>query len=368
MEIVRWPEEIGLSTERLERVYDRLDDAVRSGHIPAAAIMVGRYGRCVAPRYFGRSRLAADGPPVDEDTLFLVASVTKPVVVTAAMRLVEGGLLALDDAVTEYVPEFAVRGKEETRIRHLMTHTSGLPDMLPENVELRRAHAPLSEFIERTCRLEPDFPPGSDIRYQSMGIAVLGEVVARISGMALPDFLHREIFRPLGMINTWLGCPSKQMERIAHVNVEEEMRGTDWGWNSPYWWGLGAPWGGMISTVTDLSRFLLAHARSGAPLLSRATVEAMARDQTSTMAGLPPEVRVGQSWGLGWRRVAGTQWSTYFGDLLSPGSYGHGGATGTVVWIDPQRELTCALFTTEPAVSSARLLGRCSNMVAASAL
>jgi CubicO group peptidase (beta-lactamase class C family) len=373
IEIVERAGDIGLSAERLTRVYAFLDEAVRDGRIPAASIMVGRYNQCVAPRYFGRMRPGEEGadednPAVDANTLFLVASVTKPVTVTAAMLLVERGLLALDDAVAEYVPEFGVQGKEGTRIRHLMTHTSGLPDMLPENEALRRDHAPLSEFVERTCRIEPDFLPGRGIQYQSMGIAVLGEVVARISGMPLAEYLRREVFAPLDMTDTWLGCPPEQMARVAHVNVQDEMRGADWGWNSPYWWGLGAPWGGMVSTVTDLTRFLQAYARGGAPLLSRATVTTMISDQTATMVDLPPEVRMRQSWGLGWRRATGVQWSAYFGDLLSLGSYGHGGATGTVVWVDPLRDVSLTLFTTEPAANSARLLGRCSNMVAAAAV
>jgi CubicO group peptidase (beta-lactamase class C family) len=94
----------------------------------------------------------------------------------------------------------------------------------------------------------------------------------------------------------------------------------------------------------------------------------MTRDQTSHLGSLPEPVRVANSWGLGWHRLAGGAWPGYFGDLLAPEAYGHGGATGTVVWNDPTRALTCVLFTTEPQSSSRRLLARICNAVSAAAI
>jgi CubicO group peptidase (beta-lactamase class C family) len=126
----------------------------------------------------------------------------------------------------------------------------------------------------------------------------------------------------------------------------------------------------MFSTVSDIWRFLqpfLDQGRSGASqCLAPATVAAMVRDQTSSMPGISSAQARAQAYGLGWRRWPFS--SAYFGDLLSPASFGHGGATGTVVWADPARELVCAIFTTEPSAQSARLLGRCSNLVAAASI
>jgi CubicO group peptidase (beta-lactamase class C family) len=361
---------IGLSGERLARAYALLQGAVDAGRIPGAAILVSRHGRWLAPRCFGRQYLHDDSPPIRPNTIFLLASITKPVTVTAAMILVERGQLGLDDRVCEYVPEFGVRGKEAIVIRHLMTHTSGLPDMLPENYDLRREHAPLAEFARRVYQLELDFRPGTRIQYQSMGILMLAEVIERIAGMALPQFMRQEIFEPLGMHDSSLGYCEEHAARIAHVNVEPEMRDIDWGWNTPYWWGLGAPWGGMFSTVGDMIRlmnaFLQGGAYGGARVLSRASVEAMTCDQTALLPELPRALTLQQSWGLGWRRASGGQGGAGFGDLLSPGAYGHGGATGTVAWNDPVREVTCVLLTTEP--GAAGLRAPCSNLVAAAAL
>ncbi len=365
------PETLGFSPARLERVYTFLDKAVQGGTLPAAAIQIVRRGNFLPVRAFGRQYLQADSPPIQPDTIFLTASVTKPVTVTAVMLLVERGELLLDEPVCAILPEFSGGGKEQVTVRHLMTHTSGLPDMLPDDRALRRRHAPLAEFVQRIYKLNLDFAPGSNIQYQSCGTATLGAIVERITGRALRDFLRQEIFDPLGMHDTALGAQGLPVERIAHVNVDEEMREQSWGWNTPFWWNFGAPWGGMFSTVRDIARFcqmfLNGGSLDGQSLLSPATVAAMTMDQTTAMPLIPPTVRYGQSWGLGWRRQPTLGWS-YFGNLLSPGSYGHGGATGTVVWVDPARELVCALFTTQPATSSERTLGRCSSLVAAAIL
>lgn len=354
-----------LSAPRLERVYHRLNNAVEQGIIPGAAIQLAQHGTFLPPRAFGKMHLEHATQP---DTIFLTASVTKPMTVTAVMILVEWGYLLLDDPVHTIIPEFDNRGKEAITVRHLMTHTSGLPDMLPNNIELRKTHAPLSKFYRQMFALELDFAPGTHLQYQSCGTAMLAVIVERLSGMSLPDFLHTELFVPLGMTDTALGVRDLPHERIAHVNVDEEMRGADWGWNTPYWWTLGVPWGGMFSTVHDMARccqmFLNGGELDGIRILSPATVAAMTRDQTSSMPLIPADERYRQAWGLGWRQMPSVGWA-YGGNLLSPGSYGHGGATGTVVWVDPVQELICTLFTNEPAIKSERLLGQVSNLVMA---
>jgi CubicO group peptidase (beta-lactamase class C family) len=371
METTNTPEEIGFSRERLARVYGFLDEAVQQGRLPAAAIWIARHGVALPARSFGRQWLTPDSPPIQPDTIFLTASITKPVTVTAALLLVERGKVLLDDPVCAIIPEFAANGKERVTLRHLMTHTSGLPDMLPEDRQLRAQHAPLAEFVHRICALSLDFAPGTNVQYQSCGTAMIGAIVEQIEGVPLRDFLRREIFDPLGMTNTALGVGGLPEARIAQVNVAEEMQGKDWGWNTPYWWHFGAPWGGMFSTVGNIGRFVQLFLNGGeldgVRILSPATVQAMLTDQTAAMPHLPPAVRVTQSWGLGWRRQPPGEWS-FWGNLLSPGSFGHGGATGTVTWGDPARGLVCALFTTQPSAMSEGILGRCSNLVAAAAI
>jgi CubicO group peptidase (beta-lactamase class C family) len=151
------PSEAGFDPGRLQRAYEWLARWTREDKIPAAALCVGGRGTIVRPRFFGRHD-PHQKQPLRPDALFLVASITKPVTATAVLILVERGYLRLEDRVVEYVPRFAQHGKDTVQIRHLLTHTSGLPDMLPNNEQLRAAHRPLSDFIEEICRTPLLFP------------------------------------------------------------------------------------------------------------------------------------------------------------------------------------------------------------------
>jgi CubicO group peptidase (beta-lactamase class C family) len=338
------PREAGLDPSRLDRVYEMLETWAREEKIQGGSLAVTRNGVLVEPRGFGVRKRSEGTDSMPGDAIFLVASVTKPLTATAVMLLVERGLVCLDDSVAAILPEFAGEGRDEIRVRHLLTHTSGLPDMLPENLDLRRRHAPLDEFIKGICRCKLLFEPGTRISYQSMGTAMLGEIVARVTGRPLRSFLEEEIFFSLGMESTALGIREELRERVALVEIPAEQRGTDWHWNTGYWQNLGVPWGGMFSTVEDLlvllQMFLNGGEYGGSQLLGLQTAQAMVTDQTSRMPRLQEESRREQAWGLGWKMG----WC----DLSTEDSFGHGGATGTLVGADPRTGLACAIFTTRP--------------------
>jgi len=173
---------------------------------------------------------------------------------------------------------------------------------------------------------------------------MLGEIVARVTGRPLRSFLEEEIFFSLGMESTALGIREELRERVALVEIPAEQRGTDWHWNTGYWQNLGVPWGGMFSTVEDLvvllQMFLNGGEYGGSQLLGLQTAQAMVTDQTSRMPRLQEESRREQAWGLGWKMG----WC----DLSTEDSFGHGGATGTLVGADPRTGLACAIFTTRP--------------------
>jgi CubicO group peptidase (beta-lactamase class C family) len=367
-------DELTLDPRRLERLRARMDTAVSAGEAPGISVAIAREGRAVV-LCAGKDGLAADAAPMTPETVFLVASVTKPVVAAAAMLLVERGLLALDQPAAEALPEFGEGGKGGVTIRHLMTHTSGLPDMLPENQALREQHAPLAEFVRRVCRLGLEFAPGTRIQYQSMGTATLGAIVERVDGRSLPRFLKEEFFAPLGMEASSLGLDASLAHRVARSDLSVPGTGsdlggrdTDWGWNSDYWHRFGAPWGGMFATPLVLCCFLQMFAAGGAwgetQILSAAAVRAMTRCHTDELPELPETERRRQSWGLGWRLNRGHA-DAPFGDLLSPRAYGHAGATGTVVWNDPDTGLSAAIFCNRPLAQSKRLLHECSSLIAA---
>lgn len=370
------PKEAGICDDRWAAACRILNGFCDDGTISSASLIAGRGGLVVEPQFFGNQSLNGDAP-LRDDAMFLVASITKPIVASAALLLVERGLLTLSDKVTDYVPEFGRNGKNAVRLRHLLTHTSGLPDMLPDNVELRKKHAPLSAFVDGTCEVELDFPAGRAVRYQSMGFAMLGEIIYRVSGMSCAEFVRKEIFEPLGMVDSWLGLPDEAFDgtapiadRVSEVLVPDEMVGQDWNWNSRYWRQLGAPWGGLITTSTDLARFcrmMLGAPPDGAQILSPATIRAATRNQLEMMADVPEVDRRTRPWGLGWR----LNWpahSANFGDFMGSRTYGHWGATGTVLWIDPDQNSFAVLLTTKPQEPHGTWLARVSNAVTASFL
>jgi CubicO group peptidase (beta-lactamase class C family) len=359
-------EEIGFVASRLQRAFDILAEWVKKDRIPAAGLCVGRRGRIVEPYLVGRQR-PEQATPLRKDAQFLIASITKPVTVTAVMMLVERGELGLEDHVAAIVPKFAANDKKDVRIHHLMNHTSGLPDMPPNNDKLRAGHKPFSAFIDEVCGLPLAFPPGTKVSYQSMGTAMLAEIVHQVTGVSIRDFLQKEIFQPLGMVDTSLGWQPEKKDRIAAIRIGAEQQKTDWNWNSPYWLGFGAPWGGLVTTPADFARFCVMMLNGGrlgdVRILSPATVRAITTNQLTPLPDLPEDERRCRPWGLGWR-LNWLQHPSSFGDLVSPRAYGHWGATGTLCWMDPDTETFFILFTTQPLGDNERFLARVANVVA----
>lgn len=365
------PDELGLNADHLETAYDLLERWTSGPErpVPGGAILVGRYGKTLAPRFFGRQGPEADAGPIRRDGMFLMASISKPIMYLGAMLLVERGLLNLSDPVTRYIPDFAAHHKEETLVLHLFTHTSGLPDMLENNVELRRQHAPLEKFIQGAIRdTVPLFAPGTDLSYQSMGTLVVAEIIQRISGLSIHEFLRREIFAPLGLQSTALGSQGFDRQRLVRVETPEYQAGGDFGWNSRYWQEFGAPWGGMFSTPEDFAvicqLLLNGGLHNGTRLLSPWTVQRMTTNRLPEQPDLPEHVRRAKPWGLGWQmNHPGTSGS--WCDLLDRQVFGHTGATGTMVWIDRRRQGFCILLTTAQRSRAPWRLVHLSNAIAA---
>ena len=287
---------------------------------------------------------------------------TLPLVRQKAL-LVERGLVSLNDPVKLYLPEFTGEERDKVRVRDLLTHTSGLPDMLPENTQLRRAHAPLSEFVKRTYTTPLLFAPGTSFRYQSMGILLAGQIVEKLTHLPLREFEQKEIFEPLGMRHTALGLSKLQVSETVQNGIDPQADPKDWeswGPDSLYWRDMGHPWGGMHTTTTDLAILLQAFLNGGSydgkRILSPATVRTMILDQNT---------KVNAPWGLGWALGRATAWNG-FGDLVSPRTFGHSGATGTVAWADPETQLICVILTNRAwSVDDGRLLRLVSTAVAA---
>jgi CubicO group peptidase (beta-lactamase class C family) len=312
---------------------------VDEGRLRAAALRVETKGK-VFEKAFGKAGI---------DSPFLIASITKPMTAAGVMILVERGLLGFEDPAAKHLPGFEGDGREKITLRHLLTHTSGLPDMLPENEELRKRHAPLSLFVEGTLKTPLKFAPGTRTSYQSMGILLAAEIAARKTGKAFPDYLHESVYRPLGMQGTTLGLGKYRLEDTVPNQVEhaDPPGGTpqtaSWDWNSRYWRTLGAPWGGAHSTAADIAAFLKAFLHPAGRPFSAETARRMTVNQN---AGL------NQPYGIGWS--------------LSPRPFGHGGSTGTMCWADASSDTTFVLLTSLPSkVSQKTILTPVSDAVRA---
>jgi len=328
-----------LAAGGLDRAAGVLEQAAASGQLRAASLYVSRKGTTLLRKGFGAA---------SPDTVFLLASITKPMTAAAVMKLADEGALSLTDPVSMHIPEFEGSGRGLVTIRHLLTHTSGLPDMLPENEALRKRHAPLRDFVAGTCKTPLLFKPGAQVRYQSMGILLLAEIAERITRKPFREYLRSAVFAPLGMPNSSLGLGGRRIPGTAQCQVTGDL---DWNWNSPYWRDLGAPWGGAHSTAPEVGLFMEYFLRPDQRLLKPATVASMVVNQT---AGL------NEPRGLGFMVKPGS-----FGKACSPRAFGHFGSTGTVAWGDPATGTVCVLLTTLPASDSrASLLAPVSDAVA----
>ena len=314
----------------LNKCIEMIGEQTSSGQVSAATISVRHKGR-VLQRAFGKATTV--------DAVFLIASITKPMTATALMILVDRREVSLSDPVQRFIPEFRGEGRELVLVKHLLTHTSGLPDMLPEDQDLRKAHAPLAAFVERTCRTPLLFKPGSEVRYQSMGFLLAADIASRVTKESFPSFLNHHVFVPLAMRDTSLGLGGRAISQTMQCQV---VHPSDWDWNSSYWRNLGAPWGGAHSTVSDLARFLEYFTHPDQRILKSETAAAMIANQTEGL---------NKRWGFGWMLNNGQ-----FGDGCSNATFGHSGSTGTLCWLDPKKDLSFVLLTTKPAAESNKTL------------
>jgi CubicO group peptidase (beta-lactamase class C family) len=323
-------ESVGMSEEVLDKAGAVLAAAIEDGLMGAASLVVGRHGTIVFAQGYGYQTPDEDAPAVESDSVFLLASITKPVTACALLLLVERGLVSLNDPVSQYLPEFQGGERDQVRVRHLLSHTSGMPDMLPQN----------------------------------KGILLAAEIVERVSGQRLRDFEKQEIFDPLGMSRSALGLGSFEIADTVWCGMTkpETGDGAHWGPNSPYWRDIGCPWGGMHSSGADLAILLQTMLNrgeyGGRRVFSVAAVETMTSNQNSAIPNAP--------WGLGWALAGSRVWN-FFGELVSPATFGHVGATGTVAWADPDRQLLCVVLTNQM-VEGGSLLRRVSNVVSAAVM
>jgi uncharacterized protein YbbC (DUF1343 family)/CubicO group peptidase (beta-lactamase class C family) len=306
-------------------INDAANEAVASGEIPGAVVVVGRGDDVLFQRAYGSRRLIPSQAPMTLDTIFDIASLTKPVGTTiAVMSLVERGLISLDAPLGRYLKEYQDKQFEEITIRRLLTHSAGLGGY-PPNATVASG---MPAAVRAIAKLPLEYPPGSGFQYSDTGFILLGEVVRRVSGTPLDRYLDRLLFRPLGLTDTTFQPRAGTLSRVAPTEFANGhmLRGDP---HDPRARLLGGVAGhaGIFSTAADLAKIcrmlLNGGALDGQRILEAATVRSMWEMQ--------PEVRGART--LGWDSAS--SYSRTIAPFFPEGSVGHLGFTGTAIWIDP---------------------------------
>jgi CubicO group peptidase (beta-lactamase class C family) len=348
--------ELGFDSTRLATVAAYVASQVDSAY-PGAVVAVGRHGRLAllaAAGHFGTD----DPRPVDPQTMYDLASLTKVIgLTTACMILVNEGKLDLDAPVQAYVPEFRGPGKDRVTIRHLLTHSAGMHWWRP----LYREATDRNSAITLVDTTPLDTVPGARFVYSDLGAILLMQVVERITGERIDHYLARRVFEPLGMTATGYLPPRSWRDRIAPTEIDTAfrhrlIRGEVHDENAGRMGGVSGH-AGLFSTAPDLARF-------AAWLLSTYGREQGARSSTLTASSGPPAacsvlcfssdivtrfthrqgIPPGSTRALGWDTPSDSGYSSA-GTKLSRTSFGHTGFTGTSIWMDPERDVFVILLT-----------------------
>ena len=387
------PADVGLSAERLERL-----EAVVKGYIDANAMggavtLIARNGGQAHLQTYGRR---GGGTPMTPDTIFRIASMTKPITSVAVMMLYEEGRFKLNDPVGMYLPELAslevltpkdgeadgfdrVAAKQPITIRHLLTHTSGIGYRFLGDLGASPAVSAVAELygeagigdglsehdgtVERLVTSLGGLPllhePGAAFTY-GLSTDVLGRLVEVVSGTSFDEFLRTRLFEPLGMHDTFFYIPDAKADRLAALYTPnaagglDEVDGTVEGqhlvYSATYSTGVNrtnfSGGAGLASTILDYSRFLQmllnGGALDGARLLSPVTIDLMTTDHIGDVPNGSVVAPGSGGFGLGFG-ISGHPGAD--GELGSEGAYSWGGFFSTTFWVDPKEDLFGILMT-----------------------
>jgi uncharacterized protein YbbC (DUF1343 family) len=338
------PETVGMDGGRLARIDAIVAEGLAEKRMPGCVVCIGRRGRIVLLKAYGNKQVKPSELPMTTDTVFDMASITKPTATaTSVMLLVERGQLKLHQRVSSLIPEFAVNEKDSITIFDLLTHQSGL---LPDNALADYDDGP-EKSLEKICALKLQAPTGTKFIYSDVNYILLGEIIRRVSGKTVHEFSQENIYVPLGMSETGY-LPREELRQRAAPTEERDGHWMQGEVHDPRAFKLGGVAGhaGLFSTAQDMAIYaqmmLQQGEYGGRRILAPQTVATMTRGyrllsgSRSTMEGVPANPPV-ISRGLGWDKRSG--YSINRGELLTDAAFGHGGFTGTVLWIDPELEL-----------------------------
>lgn len=334
-----------------------IDTWIEDGAVRGAAAAIWHKGEVVAQHSTGE---AAPDRPVTDDTLFALASVSKPMTVAAIMHVVHQHEMSLDTPLSTILPEFSSVDdpfdedvlpqlealRDRVTLRHVLSHTSGLP----ENVGIKRLRMSdmpdLDTIVDAMCNLPLQSAPGEELRYSNAGPALAARAVSEIDGRGFHAILQEEILDPAGLTDIALRPGPELDNRIAIVDDAAGKGGPSESYNSRYWRELGITWGGYFGSTLDVLRFAVSFLPGQASPLPEAVRQEMISDQTGGVPGGVNSAGVHWergAWGLGWE-VKGDKRRHWTGTQTSERTYCHWGQSGTLVWVNPDRELGLAVF------------------------
>jgi CubicO group peptidase (beta-lactamase class C family) len=322
------PADVGMSQAILRSGVSLFEEAVQHDDMRGAVLLVARKGKVVLHEAVGWRDLEHK-LPMQRDTLFRMASNTKPVTATAILLLQQDGKLSVDDNVRKYLPSFDNYRAGGIKIRHLLSHTSGF--RIPVIFFKPFADPPaLRTEVDRFGEIGAEETPGETFSYSNPGFNTLGAIVEAVSGMALGDFYRERIYQPLGMHESFNHEPDAPRDRMSVVYRRSEGKPwkAEWRPGDEPDYPFVRSSGGMISSAADYVRFCQMFLDGGELNGRRLLEEKSVKAATAAAPGAG-------DYGYGWF-------------LYGDGVYGHGGSDGTYAWIDPKRGIIGLVFTQSP--------------------
>ena len=323
------PQTIGLDPQKLAAIDAVVADGISEKKMPGCVVCLGRHGKVAWLKAFGNKQVEPAVVPMSTDTVFDMASLTKPVATaTSIMLLIERGKLSLSDKVSALIPEFAVNEKEEITIRDLLIHQSGL---IADNAMADYQNGP-DDAMQKIYALKLQNPVGTKFVYSDVNFILLGELVKRVSGQSVHEFSQKEIFEPLGMRETGY-LPNAERKARAAPTQKRDGRWIQGEVHDPRAFKLEGIAGhaGLFSTAEDAAIYasmMLGSGRIAETQILKPETVALMTQSNRVSSGIR---------GLGWDKQ--TSFSINKGESLTESAYGHGGFTGTVLWIDPELDL-----------------------------
>lgn len=340
-----------------EDIVREIDEWVKEGVVRGASIAVEHHGDLVATHQAGEAR---PGVPVTEETLFALASVSKPFTAAAVLRVIEEGLFGLDDEVASILPEFAhpddpfaedanpilEAQRDHVTLRQLLSHTSGLPENAGVK-RIRMVNLPsLEEQVDIMLQVPLASAPGEVLRYSNLGPAIAARAAERATGTPFHTLLQHTVLDAMELTDVVLTPDVSLDDRTAIVQDPSNEGTPAESYNSPYWRETGITWGGYFGTSADVLRFATSFLPGRESALGDESIRAMTTDQVHGLEGGVESMGAiwhPGFWGAGWE-VKGTKRRHWTGDTSAPSTWCHWGQSGTLVWVDPTRELGVAVF------------------------